>query len=136
MTYSIFTVLSINTNKNNINNVMGSRWIIQLSLLNSKVKVYQNLFCITEILNTIFDNTINLVFSTCQHKYKWILFTEKLVLNMSFQVFWCTNINNYLICFEKTISTYLKDKNSLHTTRIWSFKYVSIVFSKITDAKI
>ena len=35
----------------------------------------------------------------------------------------CTNINNRLICFKKITNTYLKAKNSLHTTRISSFKY-------------
>ena len=30
-------------------------------------------------------HNINLVFSTWPHKYKWILFNEKLVLNASFQ---------------------------------------------------
>ena len=38
------------------------------------------------------------------------------------------NINNHLICFEKTINTYLKARNSLHTTRISSLRYVFIVF--------
>ena len=52
--------------------------------------------------NTIFRlHNIPLVFSTCQHKFKWILCTEKRVLNASFQDFCCTNINNHLICFEK-----------------------------------
>ena len=33
-------------------------------------------------LNTIFrQHNIHLVFSTCQHKYKWILCIEKPVLN-------------------------------------------------------
>ena len=31
---------------------------------------------------------------------------------------------NYLSCLEKIIKKYLKAKNSLHTTRISSFKYV------------
>jgi hypothetical protein len=52
--------------------------------------------------NTIFrQHNIHLVFSTCQHKNKWILCSEKPVLNVSFQDFWCKNINNHLICFEK-----------------------------------
>ena len=39
--------------------------------------------------------------------------------------------------FRKTITTYLKAKNSLHATRISSLKYVFIVFfEKKTDAKI
>ena len=38
--------------------------------------------------NTIFrQHNIHLVFSTYQHKYKWILCTEKLVLKASFQDF-------------------------------------------------
>ena len=38
---------------------------------------------------------------------------------------------------KKTITTYLKTKNSLPETRISSFKYVIIVFfEKKTDAKI
>ena len=37
-------------------------------------------------VNTIFrQHNIHLVFSTCQHKYKWILCTENPVLNTSFQ---------------------------------------------------
>ena len=44
-------------------------------------------------LNTIFrQHNIRLVFCTCQHNYKGMLCTEKLVLNLSFQDFWCTNI--------------------------------------------
>ena len=43
-------------------------------------------------------HNINLVFSTCPHIYKWILCTENPVLNTIFQDFWCTNINNHLIC--------------------------------------
>ena len=54
----------------------------------------------------------------------------------SFQDFLCININNHRICFEKTINTYLKAKNSLHITRISSFKYVFTVFLKKSDAKI
>ena len=74
------------------------------------------------------QHNIHLVSSTCQHKYKWILCTEKPILNASFQDFWCTNINNHLFCFKKTITTYLKAKNSPHATRISSFKCVFIVF--------
>ena len=36
--------------------------------------------------------------------------------------------NNPLICLEKAINTYLKAKNSLHTTQISSFIYVFIIF--------
>ena len=43
------------------------------------------------------QHNIHLVSSTCQHKYKWIVCTEKPVLNASFQDFWCTNI--IIICF-------------------------------------
>ena len=43
-------------------------------------------------------HNIHLVFSTWSHKYKWILWTEKPVFNLSFQDFWCTNINNHLTC--------------------------------------
>ena len=32
-----------------------------------------------------------------------------------------TNINNHMFCFQKTITTYLKAKYSLHTIRIYSF---------------
>ena len=87
--------------------------------------------------NTIFrQHYIHLEFFTCQHKYKWILSTEKLGLNASFQDFWCTNTNNHLIGFEKTINIYLKAKNFLHTTRISSSKYVFVVFLKKSDASI
>ena len=87
--------------------------------------------------NTYFSTTqYHLVFSTCQHKCKSILCTEKPVLNASFQDFWCTNINNHLICFEKTINMSLKAKNSLHTTRISSFNTYLSSFSKREDAKI
>ena len=49
----------------------------------------------------------------------------------------CTNMNNHLFCFEKTITMYLKAKNYLHATQISSFKYVFIIFfKKKTDAKI
>ena len=55
----------------------------------------KHLKCCT--FNTIFRQyNIYLEFSACQHKYKWILCTVKLVLNASFQDFWCTNINNHL----------------------------------------
>ena len=37
---------------------------------------------------------------------------------------------------KKTTRTYLKAKNSLHTTQIFSFEYVFIAFSKKSDAKI
>ena len=43
---------------------------------------------------------IHLEFSTCPLKFKWILSTDKLVLNGIFQDF--KNINNELICFKKT----------------------------------
>ena len=53
-------------------------------------------------LTSVFrQHNINLVSSTCHHKYKCILRTEKPVLNTSFQDFLCTNINNHLFCFEK-----------------------------------
>ena len=66
-----------------------------------------------------------------------IVYQKKTVLNASFQDFWCTNINNHLSCFEKTINTYSKAKNSLNTTRISRIKYVFIVFfEKKSDAKI
>ena len=58
----------------------------------------------------------------------WV--SKKTVLNVSWKDFWCANINNHLICLEKTINAYLKAKISLHTTRISSFKYVFIVFSE------
>ena len=46
-------------------------------------------------------------------------------------------INNHLFGFEKkTITMYLKAKNSLHTIQISSFKYISIVFFEKNDAKI
>jgi hypothetical protein len=80
------------------------------------------------LTSVFWQHNIHLVSSTCQHKYKWILCTEKPVLNVSFQDFWYTNINNHLFCFEKTINMYLKAKNSLHATRISSFKYVFIVY--------
>ena len=37
---------------------------------------------------------------------------------------------DYLLCYEKTLNTYLKAKKSLHTTQISSFKYVIIIFPK------
>ena len=46
---------------------------------------------------------IHLVFSLCQLKYKWILSKKKTVLIASFQDFWCTKIDNHLICFEKYV---------------------------------
>ena len=69
-------------------------------------------------LNPIFRlHNIHLVFSTCPHKYKLMLCTEKPVLKNRFQDFWYTNFNNHLI-FSKMINMYLKAKNSLHTPRI------------------
>ena len=80
-------------------------------------------------LTPIFQlHNIHLVFSTCPHIYKCILCFENPVLNVSLQVFGWSK--NYLIiwCFKNTITTYLRAKNSLHTTR--SFKYVFVVFSE------
>ena len=55
------------------------------------------------------QHNIHLVSSTCQHKYKWILWTENPVLNASFQDFWYTIINNHLFCFEKNDIYAFKD---------------------------
>ena len=44
--------------------------------------------------------------------------TEKPVLNPRFQVFWCTNINYYLICFEK--------KSEAKIYIFWNKKEVSL----------
>ena len=71
---------------------------------------------------------IHLVFSTCPHKYKWILCTENPVLNASFQNFLCTNINNHPICCEKLVIKYLKARNSIHAKQTIAIKYVFIVF--------
>ena len=76
-------------------------------------------------------HNIHLVSSTCQHKYRWILCTEKPVLNATFQDFWFTNIKNHLICFEKTVNMYLKAKNNTNTLNT----YLSSI-SKTSDAKI
>ena len=43
---------------------------------------------------------------------------------------------NYLIFKQKKITTYLKAKKFLHTTRISSFNEVLIIFLKKSDAKI
>ena len=81
-------------------------------------------------------HNIHLVLSTCLHKYKWILCTEKLVLNASFQDFLCTKMNIHLICLgKKTINTYIKSKK--HNTNISSFKYIFIIlFGKIRCSNI
>ena len=80
--------------------------------------------------NTIFpQHNIHLVFSTYQHKYKWILFYRKTGFKRQFSRFLMYKYKNtHLICFEKSINTYIKTKNSLHTTRISSFEYIFIVF--------
>ena len=49
---------------------------------------------------------IHLEFSTYPHKFKRILYTEKKVLNASFQDFWYTNINNHMICLKKRIKKF------------------------------
>ena len=49
----------------------------------------RNLKCFT--FNTIFrQHNIHLVFTTCQHKYKWILCAKNQVLDMNFQDFLCS----------------------------------------------
>ena len=54
---------------------------------------------------------------------------EKPVLNASFQDFWCTNINNHLICFEKDDKyIYLKAKKSLHRTQMLVLKHIFHLF--------
>jgi hypothetical protein len=57
------------------------------------------------------------------HKFKWILCFEKPSLN-------------HLICFENDNKYVSKGLNSLHTTQMYSFKYVFIVFLEKSDAKI
>ena len=69
------------------------------------------------------QHNIHLVSSTCQHKYKWILCTEKPVLNASFQDFWCTNIT---VLFRKNDSYNVRTKAKIPYTQN----------SKKTDAKI
>ena len=64
------------------------------------------------------------------------MYNRKTVLNASFKDFLYTNINNYQICLIKKVKTYLKDKNSLHTTRISSRNYVLTSFPNKSDAKI
>ena len=82
----------------------------------------------TAHLTQFFDNTISLWYSLPANTNKWILCTKKPGLKASFQDFWCTNINNHQICFEKDDRYIFNSKNSLNTTRISSFKYVFIVF--------
>ena len=63
-------------------------------------------------------HNINLELSICSHKFKWLLYIETPVLD-----FWCANMNNNQICWEKkTINTYLKAKNSSNTKLISSLK--------------
>ena len=68
-------------------------------------------------------HNIHLEFSiSCPHKFKWILCTNRPVLNTSFQDLWCTNISNQLIGFDKDEKNmYLNDKNSYHTKKCLSF---------------
>ena len=84
------------------------------------------------ILRNFSTTQLYFVFSTCQHKYNpnviFDIVYHKTGLNASFQDFWCTNTNNHTICYEKNDKYYLKAKNSLHTTRVSSFKFVFIVF--------
>ena len=92
-----------------------------------------NNICKSEILNTpIFRlHNIYLVFSTCPHKYKWILCTEK----PFFFNFWCSKINNNLICFErkKYMYTYLKAKIPFTQHEFPAFNmYLTSFFQKYT----
>ena len=96
--------------------------------MSTKLPLYIRNLKYTHLTSVFRQHNIHLVSTTCQHKYKWILCIEKPVLNASFQDFRCPNINIHLFYFEKTISTYLKAKNSLHATLISSFKYVFIIF--------
>ena len=88
------------------------------------------------IFNTIFRQHNIIVFSTCQNKYKWILSTKKLVLIVSFQEIWCTNVNNHLICFEKTINTYLKAKIPYTQHKFLALNMYLLSFKKNSDANI
>ena len=125
------------------NEYLVSEILVSMKLYNIYRNSYMNRYLYNRNLKyahltpIFWQHNIHLVTSTCQHKYKWILCTEKPVFIASFQDFWFTNINNHRFCFEKTITTYLKTKIFLHATRISSFKYVFIVFfEKKTDAKI
>ena len=101
--------------------------IIKIYLILSYIYITEILLN-TAHLTQLFDNTISIqFFSTCQHKYK---FSRFLVYVQT------TNINNHLIFFKKTNNTYLKAKNSQHTTRISNFTYVFIIFFEKSDAKI
>ena len=76
-------------------------WLRRIVQCIHNLNVDKNFICTSEILNTYCtfnsmfqQHNIHLVLSTYQHKYKWILCTEKPILNTSVQDFWCTNINN------------------------------------------
>ena len=67
--------------------------------LSTKLSLYIRNLKYAHLTPIFRQHNIHLVSYTCQHK--WILCTEKPVLNASFQDFWFTNINNHLFCFEK-----------------------------------
>ena len=123
-----------------IKNAQDQRWNIIMILIKTNVHKYtlyiRNLIYCT--FNTIFrQHNIHLVFSTCQHKYKWTLCTEKQVLTPIFKDFWCTNINIHLICFDK-YNKFLFKRLKIHYTQhefLALNTYLSS-FSKKSDAKI
>ena len=88
-----------------------------------------NIYYTSEILNAahlthIFrQHNIHFIFSTYQHRYKLILCTGKLVLNASFQDFWCRNIHNHLIPYTQheflALNTYLSSASKKSDAKIY-----------------
>ena len=57
--------------------------------------------------------------------------TKKTVLNSSYQDFLCSNINNHLICYERTINTYLKAKKFYTQHEFLALNTYLLSFKKI-----
>ena len=94
------------------------------------------IFCTSEILKN-YTCTCNTILR--QHNIDLVLYLptqikmdivyRNPVLNASLQDFLCTNMNNHLICIEKTISKLSKAK--IPYTRIPSFKYTYLTTKKV-----
>ena len=88
-----------------------------------------NMICTSEILNTL--HLIYHHFSTTQYPFSIFYLPTQVQMGIVYQKNgFKREFSTFLmyLFWKKTINTYLKEKNSLHTTQIYSFKYVFIVF--------